>query len=119
MIRLVTLLALAGVALAPAAAAPPAAAKRALKPGPAKCTVNDEQARPCTIRRSEGGGLDVETTGDEPLLAMVIEDGLNLFALIGDKDRVPLIMDYARDGEDPRCWRAAESDAVVWRLCVR
>ena len=48
------------------------------------------------------------------------DSDVSLFALVGKaKDRVPLIMDYARDGEDPRCWRAAESDAVVWRLCVR
>lgn len=103
---------------APLAAAP--AKARVLKPGPAKCRVNDDKAAPCAIRKSDSVGLDVETTGEDPLLAMVVDDGLNLFALVGDdKDRVPLIMDYARDPGDPACWRASDPDAVVWRLCVR
>jgi hypothetical protein len=117
MIRLAAILAAAAIAASPLAAAP---AKRALKPGAAKCSVNDEKALPCQIRKSDSGGMDVETSGYEPLLAMVVDGGLNLFVLVGDgEDRVPLIMDYATDPEDPACWRAAESDAIVWRLCIR
>ena len=105
---------------APVAAAPAAQAKVDLKPGPAKCRVNDGKLLPCKVRKSEGGGLDVETTGDEPLLALVVDNGINLFALVGEqKDRVPLIMDYSKDPKDPSCWRAADDDAVIWRLCIR
>lgn len=116
----VALSALALAAGAPLAARSAPAKANALKAGSAKCTVNDDKAASCKIRKSESGGLDIETTGEDPLLAMVVDDGLNLFALVGDdSSRVPLIMDYARDTADPGCWRAVDSDAVVWRLCVR
>jgi hypothetical protein len=119
MIRIAAVLAAATLA-ASANAAAPAAKAPVLKPGAAKCQVNDGEALPCTIRRSEGGGFDVETTGEEPLLALVADRDLNLFALIGEaKDRAPLIMGYSLDPEDPECWKSADEDAVVYRLCVR
>lgn len=121
--RFLLALACAAAAATPLAAAPKAPVKHvvhALKPGPAKCRVNDDKVAPCQIRKSESGGLDVETTGEDPLLAMVVDGGLNLFALVGeDKSRVPLIMDYTKDAKDSACWRSTDSDAVVWRLCVR
>lgn len=119
MIRIAAFLAAATLA-ASALTAAPAAKAPVLKPGAAKCQVNDGDVLPCTVRKSEGGGFDVETTGDEPLLALVADKDLVLFALVGEaKDRTPLIMSYSVEPKDPACWKSASEDAVVYRLCVR
>ena len=119
MIRIAPLLAAATLAASPLAAAQPAKAT-VLKPGAAKCAVNEAEPLPCIIRKGEDGGLELETTGDEPLLALIGDGDVSLFALTGEaKDRTPLIMAYSVDADDPRCWRSAEEDAVVRRLCVR
>lgn len=118
MIRIAASIAAATLAVSAASAAPPRAP--ALKPGAAKCAVNDEKPLPCTIRKSDEGGLEFETSGDEPLLALVADNDLSLFALIGEaKDRTPLIMAYSLDPDDTRCWKAADEDAVIRRLCLR
>ncbi|MDQ3246142.1 MAG: hypothetical protein M3Q52_04480 [Pseudomonadota bacterium] len=119
MIRIASALAAVTLAASPLPAAPPQKAP-VLKPGAAKCQVNDDKALPCAIRKSEDGGLDIETGGEEPLLALVADQDLSLFALIGEaKDRTPLIMGYSVDPKDPACWKSADDDAVVRRLCVR
>lgn len=111
---------LAAILAAPPLAAAPVKKAPVLKAGAAKCQVNDGEAMPCIIRKGEDGGIDIETGGDEPLLAMVAGKELSLFALIGEaKDRTPLITAYSLDPRDPACWESAEDDAIVRRLCVR